>query len=131
MEQMYHDYKDIAEFRIVYISEAHAVDDRRPTEFARLKGIFEHTDLGERCSTAEMMMQEENITIPCIIDEMDNHVSDAYDALPDRIFVIRTDGTIAFAADRGPEGFEPALSKTWVWLVEYRETGEEPLVSRN
>ena len=30
MEKMFNDYKDIAEFFVVYISEAHAVDERRP-----------------------------------------------------------------------------------------------------
>ena len=28
MEEMYQEFKDIAEFYIVYISEAHAADDR-------------------------------------------------------------------------------------------------------
>jgi len=75
---MYQEYKDIVEFRIVYISEAHAIDDPWPNPFAELKGIYEHKDYGQRCSTAEMMMQEENINIPCIIDDMDNNVGDAY-----------------------------------------------------
>ena len=121
---MYQEYKDIAEFRIVYISEAHAIDDSRPIEFAELKGIYEHKDLGQRCSTAEMMMQEENITIPCIIDDMDNNVSDAYKALPDRLYVVRKDGRLAIAGERGPRGLRPALAETWVWLAKYRETGE-------
>jgi len=123
MERMYQEYKDIAEFRIVYISEAHAIDDARPNPFAELKGIYEHKDYGQRCSTAEMMMQEENITIPCIIDDMDNNVSVAYKALPDRLYVVRKDGRLAIAGERGPWGLRPALEETWVWLAEYRETG--------
>ena len=120
---MYQENKDIAEFRIVYISEAHAIDDARPNSFAELKGIYEHKDYGQRCSTAEMMMQEENITIPCIIDDMDNNVSVAYKALPDRLYVVRKDGRLAIAAERGPRGLRPALEETWAWLAEYRETG--------
>lgn len=124
MERMYDMYRDIAEFRIVYISEAHAIDDPRPTEFAKLKGIFESQDFGQRCTTAEMMMAEENITIPCIIDEMDNYAGEAYKALPDRIFVVATDGRLAIAAARGPRGFKPALEDTWKWLAAFRENGE-------
>lgn len=126
MEEMYQEYQQIAEFRIVYISEAHAVDDSRPTPFARLKGIFEHQDYGQRCSTAEMMMQEENITIPCVIDEMDNQVSRAYNALPDRVFVVDKDGKLAIASNRGPSGFRPALKETREWLSQYRASGHEP-----
>jgi len=94
-----------------------------PNPFAELKGIYEHKDYGQRCSTAEMMMQEENITIPCIIDDMDNNVGVAYKALPDRLYVVREDGRLAIAAERGPRGLRPALEETWAWLAEYRETG--------
>ena len=124
MERMYQEFKDIAEFRIVYLSEAHAIDDPgRPNPFAELKGIYEHKDYGQRCSTADMMMQEENITIHCIIDDMDNNVGVAYKALPDRLYVVREDGRLAIAAERGPRGLRPALEETWAWLAEYRETG--------
>ena len=130
MERMYQEYKDVAEFRIVYISEAHAIDDARPNSFAELKGIYEHKDYGQRCSTAEMMMQEENITIPCIIDDMDNNVGVAYKALPDRLYVVGKDGRLAIAAERGPMGLRPALEETWVWLAKYRETGKSRNASR-
>jgi len=118
---MFQEYRDIAEFRIVYISEAHAIDDARPNRFAKLKGIYEHKNYGQRCSTAEMMMQAENITIPCIIDDMDNYVSVAYEALPDRLYVVRKDGRLAIAGQRGPKGFRPALEETWIWLAKYKE----------
>lgn len=52
-------------------------------------------------STAEMMMHEEKITIPCIIDKMDNQASEACSAWPDRIFVVRSDGSLAIAAGHG------------------------------
>jgi len=48
-----------------------------------------------------MMMHEEKITIPCIIDKMDNQASEAYSAWPDRIFVVRSDGSLAIAAGHG------------------------------
>ena len=54
---------------------------------------------------------------------MDNGVNEAYSAFPDRIFVVDVDGTIAFAADRGPWGFEPAIKDVRDWLDE-RKTAE-------
>lgn len=131
MEEMYQEYKDIAEFRIVYIREAHAIDSIRPTEFAQHKGIFEAKDFGQRCTTAEVMMKETEVSIPFIIDNMDNQVASAYQALPDRIFVVRKDGRLAVAAGRGPRGFVPALKDTRTWLGQYRTTGEEPELSAN
>ena len=126
MEQMYQDYKDIAEFRMVYIHEAHAADGRRPGRMAREKGINDHKDIEERCATAEMLMEDESLTIPMLIDGMDNAVNEAYSAQPDRVFLVRKDGTLAVAAARGPRGFNPALKDVARWLKEFSESGEEP-----
>jgi hypothetical protein len=126
MEQMYQDYKDVAEFRIVYINEAHAADGRAPVGYAREKGIMEHADYGERCSVAQMMLKEKKLTIPCVIDKMDNKVNEAYQGWPDRVFLVRTDGRLAVAAKRGPWGFKPGVKQASAWLAAYRETGVEP-----
>ena len=123
---MYQDYKDIAEFRMVYINEAHASDGRRPVDYAKEKGITEHDDYEERCTTAQMLIDDETLTIPCLIDGMDNKVNEAYSAWPDRIFLVRTDGKLAVAADRGPRGFSPALDDTIQWLSKFKQTGTEP-----
>jgi hypothetical protein len=126
MEKIYRDYKDIAEFRIVYIREAHAADSTWPVDYAKEKGITEHKNYGERCMVAERMMEEENVTIPCIIDEFDNKVNAAYKAWPTRLFVVRGDGRLAVAAERGPWGFKPAIKKAKAWLAEYGKGGKEP-----
>ena len=122
---MYQDYKDVAEFRMVYINEAHAADGRNPVGYAKEKGITEHDDYEERCVTAQMLMDDETLTIPCLIDGMDNKVNQAYSAWPDRIFLVRTDGKLAVAADRGPWGFKPGLNASIEWLKEFSESGEE------
>lgn len=123
---MYQDYKDVAEFRMVYINEAHAADGRRPVGYAKEKGITEHDDYSERCTTAQMLMDDKTLTIPCLIDGMDNKVNQAYQAWPDRIFLVRTDGRLAVAADRGPWGFKPGLDATKQWLRKFSESGIEP-----
>ncbi|RMD95639.1 MAG: hypothetical protein D6814_12940 [Calditrichaeota bacterium] len=56
---------------------------------------------------------------------MDNRVSQAYAALPDRLYVIGKDGRIVIAAKRGPNGFKPALKKTWKWLKKYRRSVQD------
>jgi len=123
---MYQDYKDVAEFRLIYIKEAHAADGRAPVFYAKELGITEHTDYGERCEVAERLFKEKKLTLPCLIDSMDDVANKAYRAFPDRVFLVRKDGRLAVAAKRGPWGFKPALEETEAWLKQYRETGEEP-----
>lgn len=126
MEKLYQDYKDIAEFRIVYINEAHASDGRRPVQYAVDLGINQHKNYGERCDVAERLVKEKKLTIPCIIDKMDNKVNEAYKGWPDRAFLVRKDGRLAVAGSRGPWGFAPALKEIEEWLSQYKKTGEEP-----
>ena len=126
MQQMYEKYRDLAEFRLVYITEAHAADGRRPVEYAFELKITEHKTYGERCSTAERLLKDEKLTIPTLIDTMDNKVSGAYKAHPDRIYVVRADGKLGVAGAHGPMGFVPALEETQKWLADYRKSGKEP-----
>lgn len=123
---MYQDFKDVAEFRMVYINEAHASDGRRPVGYAKEKGITEHDNYEERCTTAQMLIDDETLTIPCLIDGMDNKVNQSYSAWPDRIFLVRTDGKLAVAADRGPRGFKPGLDASVNWLKKFKASGTEP-----
>ncbi len=126
MQQMYNDYQDIAEFRLVYISEAHAADGDWPVDYAKELGITKHKNYDQRCSVAGKLLLDKKLTIPTLIDGMDNKVNEAYKAHPDRIFVVRTDGTLAVAGTRGPMGFAPALRQTTDWLAEFKKSGKEP-----
>jgi len=126
MEQMYQDYKDLAEFRMVYIREAHASDSRWPVGYAKDLGITEHDDYGERCTAAKKLLDDKSLTIPTLVDDMEDSVNKDYRAWPDRIYVVRTDGRLAVAAKRGPFGFKPALDETKKWLEEFKKTGTEP-----
>ena len=47
--------------------------------------------------------------MPALIDRLDDKVNQAYQALPDRLYLIGKDGKIAFAGERGPRGFRPEL----------------------
>lgn len=123
---MYQQYKDVAEFYIVYISEAHAADDRSPVGYAKDLGIKEHTNYGERCAVATRLQKEKRLTIPCLIDGMDNKVANAYQGWPDRVYLVRKDGRLAVAGKRGPWGFRPAINRANKWLAEYYQTSVEP-----
>jgi hypothetical protein len=111
---------------MVYITEAHAADGRRPVDYAKELNIFEHKEIGDRCETAERLFKDKELTIPCVIDGMENLVNKAYSAHPDRIFVVRSDGRLAVAGDRGPFGFEPAMNDARKWLEAFRKNEAEP-----
>ncbi len=131
MEQMYQDYKDIAEFRIVYIREAHAADSDWSVLYAKTKGINNHKDYGERCAVADSLVKDKKLTIPFIIDKMDNKTNEAYSAWPDRVFVVRSDGRLAVAGNRGPWGFAPAIEEAEEWLAAFKKTGAEPKLAES
>ena len=49
------------------------------------------------------------LTIPILVDTMNDHVEQSYAGWPDRIYVIDQQGKIAFKGDPGPRGFPPAI----------------------
>ncbi|HPZ07708.1 MAG TPA: deiodinase-related protein [Candidatus Eremiobacteraeota bacterium] len=126
MEKMYQNYKDIAEFRIVYIREGHPSNSSRSVKYAVEKGIIDPRNYLERCTVARLFIEEGKITVPVILDNMDNTVDDNYDAWPARVFIIGENGLIALLSDKGPKGFESGLKKAGKWLEEYKKAGKEP-----
>ncbi|MDA7977269.1 MAG: hypothetical protein MPJ50_00705 [Pirellulales bacterium] len=126
MEKMYQDYKDIVDFQLVYIKEAHAADSNWSVDYAKDLGITEHDNHLERCTAADMLFKDKALSIPFLVDDMKDAVNGAYKAFPDRIFLVRKDGRLAVAATRGPWGFSPALTQVATWLAEYRKNGKEP-----
>ena len=131
MESMYRSYKDIAEIRLVYIREAHAAGSGREVDYAVELDITQAKTYDQRCTTADMLLNAKSLTIPFVVDGIQNQVDAAYSAFPDRVFLVRQDGRLAVAAARGPRGFAPALSKANAWLEEFKRTGKEPNLPRD
>ena len=69
--------------------------------------IPQHTSFVERLAAARLCEQRLKLTIPTLVDAMDNAVSRQFAAWPERIYIIGTDGRIAFKGGPGPYGFEP------------------------
>ncbi len=129
MQRMYETYQNIAEFRIVYINEAHAADSKWAVPYAKEKQLLEHISFEARCTSAKSLLEDKSLTVPCVVDNMENTTNLAYSGWPDRVFVVRTDGRLAVAAKEGPFGFVPALKQTEAWLAEFAELGQEPKLS--
>ena len=61
----------------------------------------------EREELAELCTTSLEITMPTVIDKLDNAVEIAYAGYPDRIFILDTDGIVRFKTKPGPRGFRP------------------------
>ena len=101
-------YGEKAAFYIVYIREAHPTDGRQSKANEQTGIIFRQPkSLAEREDVALQMCVALKINLPCLLDGIDNKAGNAYAALPDRIYVVGTDGKIVYKGERGPRGFKP------------------------
>lgn len=105
LQKAFETHGDKADFTWIYISEAHAIDDRRPSQTVK---IMEHTTLEKRTKVAKNAAESLGLTIPLLIDDMENTIDSAYSAHPDRLFILDTEGKVAYAGGRGPWGFDVA-----------------------
>lgn len=65
------------------------------------KSDKERQDLAERCAATLVL------DVPMVVDGVDDAVNMAYSAWPERLYVLKPDGTIHYRGDLGPRGFDP------------------------
>jgi Iodothyronine deiodinase len=104
---MYARYKDRVAFIGVYVREAHPTDgwatasnEKAGICFAQPTNFSERIDVATKCCTLLKM------TIPLLIDSMDDRVGHSYSGMPDRLYLIDREGTVAYKGGRGPMGFK-------------------------
>lgn len=59
----------------------------------------------ERTEVANACMLRLEMSIPTLIDDMDNSTDTKYYALPDRLYLVGRDGRLAYRGGPGPFGF--------------------------
>jgi hypothetical protein len=108
VDQIAQRYKDEALFLGVYTREAHPTDgwrmesnDEAGVEFAQPKSYEERVNLANVCH------EKLKMSIPLLVDELDDRVGHAYSGMPSRLYVIDTEGKVAYKSGRGPFGFKP------------------------
>ncbi len=108
MAALFEAFREKASTYFVYIAEAHAVDEWQ-TESNEQAGIrvLQHTTLEDRVAEARAGARRLGLTMPVLVDGMENAVSEAFAAWPERIYVIGADGRIAFKGGPGPWEFDP------------------------
>jgi hypothetical protein len=104
---MYQRYRDKVTFLAVYVREAHPTDgwrergnDKVGISFAQPRSSEERRKVAQKCcATLE-------ITMPLVVDTLDDRVGHAYSGMPDRLYVIDRAGKVAYQGGRGPFGFK-------------------------
>lgn len=51
-------------------------------------------------------VKESKLNFPTLLDRIDNKTSTDYASHPDRLYLVGTDGKIAWAGGKGPRGFD-------------------------
>ena len=129
-------YGDRVEFVNVYVREAHPTDgwrmssnDKDGVTFAQPTTDEERREVASKCCAALRM------TIPLVVDHVDDRVGHAYSGMPDRLYLIDRDGKVAYKGGRGPFGFKPGELEQQIAMMLIEEkadasgTGRFPVLS--
>ncbi len=112
---MFKEYKDRAAFLFVYIREAHPSDEWQMESNEKEGVVFAQPKTSdERKAVASSCSKSLKLSMPVLVDEIDNRVDNAYAGWPERLFVVDKDGKVAYAGEQGPWGFKPAEVRQWL-----------------
>lgn len=105
LQEIYERHREKADFYFIYVREAHPSDGLRPAQHVT---IAQPKTMERRSEVATLCCSDLHLTIPVLVDDMDDTVARAYNAMPDRLFILAADGTVAYRGARGPRGFDVA-----------------------
>ena len=107
MERLYGQYQDEIEFFVVYVQEAHPTDGWQ-TDSNVADGVLlrQHQSFDEREEAAQTCSIDLHISIPTLVEEMDNVIDEAYGAAPERLYLIGKEGNVFYHGDAGPHLFD-------------------------
>jgi len=92
----------------VYVAEAHATDGwQMESNVDEDVLVANHVTIEDRFAAAREGVARLGLTLPVLVDQMDDAVSNAFAAWPERIYVVDRDGRIADVGGPGPFEFDP------------------------
>jgi type I thyroxine 5'-deiodinase len=109
---MYRAFRAEADFAVVYIAEAHPVDGwQTASNEAEGIRIRQAVTFADRLAAAERCAAALALSIPTLVDGMDDAARQAFAAWPERIFLVGRDNRVAYRGGPGPYGFDPAEAR--------------------
>jgi thiol-disulfide isomerase/thioredoxin len=108
VEKLYRRYGDRATFVMVYVREAHPTDGWQ-MDSNEMVGVSlpQPTTYDERVKVAQTCGERLNLGFPMLVDTIDDAVGAYFSGMPSRLYLIDTEGKVAFKNGRGPFGFKP------------------------
>lgn len=108
---MYRTYGQRAAFAFVYIAEAHAIDEWQvQSNLDDGALLHQHRALEERFAAAREGVRRLDLTLPVLVDPMDDAVSETFAAWPERIYIADGAGRLTYVGGPGPWEFSPAAA---------------------
>src|SRR5215470_6831252 len=80
--------------------------------------VAQPLDKEGRVAVARQCCSALEITMPMVVDEINDRVGHAYSGMPDRLYLLDRDGRVAYKGGRGPFGFKTGeLEQSLVMLL--------------
>ena len=121
--------KDHADFLLICVREAH------PTNGWAMKSnekvgvaVAQPKTFQERSAVAEQCAAKLKPSIPLLVDDINDTVGNAYSGMPARLYVIGTNGKVAYKSGRGPFGFKPEEMEQALLMLLLEESSAKPVV---
>ena len=77
--------------------------------------VRQHQSMDERIEVGQTCMLKLALEMPALVDEMDDAVSLAYAAVPERLYLVGGDGRVVYKGGMGPMFFRP---REWESAIE-------------
>ena len=108
-------YADRATFRTVYIKEAHAEDEWQMDSNVEDDVCYaQPRTFDDRMRIARDFVNRFDYQMPLLVDGIDDAAKTIYAGWPERLYVIESDGRIAYKGEPGPFGFHPEEVDEWL-----------------
>lgn len=108
VDALHKKYDGAANFLMVYVREAHPTDGWKMESNTRAGvAVAQPTTFEERHGVAGQFCSRLNPSMTVVVDELSDPAGHAYSGMPARLYVIDTQGKVAFKSGRGPFGFKP------------------------
>ena len=89
--------------------------------------VSQPIDQVERRVLAERCSLELKVTMPMLLDTIDDKVGHAYSGMPERLYLVDREGKVAYKGGRGPFGFKSGeMEQALVMLLMDQDESDRP-----